>query len=608
MAEEKEDKIRDFQEKYRIAEDGESDYATQRKEDKAFYWDDQWDAEVKAGLEDEGRPALTYNEIKPTVNFVSGSQRQNRLDFKVLNRVGGSDQVAQILTVLIKDIENQSNAEFENSDMFLDGLIAGRGFLSITVEYDKDIVNGDIVIKRKASDRVKIDPGFEEYDLSDASYIFEEGWYTKKQLKLIYPEKAGEIDMLVVQPSDTQRIVGTTTEDYDRSGKQSSISRDLNKYRLKVKTCWYKVYERTKWRFCEETGDLARIDDKMDTATLDQWLAFQQRRGLTWRIIENVVLPVLNLGVFVGNLLLHEKERPYGEMNKYPIIPYFAYKLDEKNQGMITSLKDPQREVNKRSSQFLHLINTAANSGWMIEDGSVPDLNEYKNQGAKSGFIARFKRGRTPPQKLVPSPPSQGHLIAEQKGSDKIKKISGVNPDLLGERATRGEAGVVIQARQRQGNIVIEQLYDNWRRTRKLAGQLLVDMIQKARTYTAEEIINIVGRDEILSKKNPNILNDIERVMSDLDVGRYEIKVDMQTSTPTIRQANYDRLIEAAKAGIDIPSDILVEAHPDLPNKDEILEKLRQRMAQQEQMLQLQMQQAGTPGSERPGRIRPPGR
>ncbi|GAH88500.1 unnamed protein product, partial [marine sediment metagenome] len=221
-------------------------------------------------------------EVKPVVNYVSGNQRQNRLGLKAFNRVGGSDQVAQILTVLMKDIENQSNAEFESSDVFLDGLITGRGFLGINVEYDKDIVNGDIVIKRRASDRVKIDPGFEEYDLSDASYIFEEGWYTKKQLKLIYPEKAAELEMLVIQPVDTQRIVGATSEDYERSGKQSSISRDLSKYRLKVKTCWYKVYERTKWRFCEQTGDLARIDDKMDTAALDQWLAYQAEQGMTW--------------------------------------------------------------------------------------------------------------------------------------------------------------------------------------------------------------------------------------------------------------------------------------------------------------------------------------
>ena len=187
-----------------------------------------------------------------------------------------------------------------------------------------------------------------------------------------------------------------------------------------------------------------------------------------------------------------------------------------------------------------------------------------------------------------------------------------MNADLMGQGGGRDEPGIVLQLRQRQGSVVIEKLNDNWRRTRKLTGQLLVDFIQKERTYTAEEVQDIVGRDK---EQNRGIFKKIKdfmekrsigRVMEDLSFGKYGIKIDMVTSSPTIKMSNYQQLIDAAvkyPPGV-IPFDLLIEAHPDLQNKEEILERMRSAQAGQEGGTPTNP--TGTPGPETPGSITPP--
>jgi len=577
MAEEQ-DKIKEMNDWYETARSEDSEWYTEAESCKKYYWSEHWDPKDIAELNKQKRPHLTYNEIWPTVNLVSGMQRQNRMGLKAYNRVGGSGESAEIITTLIKDVENQSDGEFEHSDAFLDGLLTGRGFLGIDINYDTDIVNGDITIGRKNPLVIKIDPGFEKYDLSDAMYIFEEGWYLQKQLQLNYPESAEQLKMIGGMVStDLQLIKGMNPkDDYGSTEAVGSVLKEPEKYRLKVKTCWYKVYERVKFLYNEKTDDIEEVD-KESEATLDEFIAVQKSFGVNLQVISNVQ-PVLHLAIYVGNILLADHRKPYGEVNRYPIIPYFAYKQDDRNTGMISPLKDPQDGVNKRKSQFLHIINTLANSGWLIKKGSVEDVNNFKKFGSKPGFVGEYTGEK--PERITPPGVPQGHLIAAQEDSEAIKKISGVNIDLLGQGGGRDEPGITLQLRQRQGQLVIEQLHDNWRRTRKLTGEAIVDFIQKARTYTSEEIMNIMGREVegggIINKlKNWKMRRDIDRVMNDVNVGRYEIKVDVAPSSPTVKQANFSALVEAAKAGLPIPPDILLEAHPDLPNRDEIVKRVK---------------------------------
>src|SRR3990167_5312526 len=83
----------------------------------------------------------------------------------------------------------------------------------------------------------------------------------------------------------------------------------------------------------------------------------------TMRLVKRV-RPTMNLTTYVGNVEIQNIKDPLNGMTNFPVVPYFSYWLEGNHWGVITQLKDPQREVNKRISQALHHLNQTANSGY----------------------------------------------------------------------------------------------------------------------------------------------------------------------------------------------------------------------------------------------------
>ena len=86
--------------------------------------DKQWKSEDISVLNAGGRPHLTINMILPTINLLTGYERQNRQEVLAFPRKGGNRLVAQLFTELCKYTEDISNAAYERSMMFLDGILA----------------------------------------------------------------------------------------------------------------------------------------------------------------------------------------------------------------------------------------------------------------------------------------------------------------------------------------------------------------------------------------------------------------------------------------------------------------------------------------------------
>src|SRR3990167_10748804 len=148
--------------------------------------------------------------------------------------------------------------------------------------------------------------------------------------------------------------------------------------------------------------------------------------------------PVLHMSVLVGNVELDYRKDPYKGMTRFPVTPFFAYWLEGECFGLITNGKDPQREANKRNSQALHHLNQSANSGWVMDEGAVSNMDALENMGSKPGIIVQKRRGFFL-QKITPTPISEGHLGLAEQSYNAIKRITGVNADLLGQSPERQE-------------------------------------------------------------------------------------------------------------------------------------------------------------------------
>src|SRR3990167_2744879 len=253
----------------------------------------------------------------------------------------------------------------------------------------------------------------------------------------------------------------------------------------------------------------------------------------------------MHFSSIVGNTELAHTVDPYKGMTRFPITPFFAYWLEGETFGLITQAKDPQREVNKRKSQALHHLNTCANSGWVYEEGSVVNEEDLEDFGSKPGLHIKYKKGYQKPERIQPTQLSDGHLTLAEMGYNDIKRITGVNADLLGVQEKgdpQSESGIALLRRQQQGNTVLESVFDNFRLSKLAFGKTLVDLIQKSGAYSREEILNLVvdGKEQEIAVNQgqpSSTLLAVDQLMNDLTVGRYGVSIDMQTHTPTTRMA-----------------------------------------------------------------------
>ncbi|HPV97913.1 MAG TPA: portal protein [Spirochaetota bacterium] len=563
-------------EMWKVADNEWDDWRTRAKKAYDFYLGDQWDPAVRDQLRLESRPALTFNKIKPIIRNLSGYQRQNRQDLKVVARKGANGTVAEFLTEICKYIYDVSLADWQLSQVFIDGIIGGKGWVMADIDYEKDPLNGDIVIRRENPFMIHEDPFATQYDLSDANFIFRSYWDDINNLQLIFP-KVKDIALLPSMSMSDREKIGIETDDYVSPSNSGGSFEEIAKYRYKVRDCWYRQYE--KKRILIDINTLEAEDASGKSVEFLQNLVNQYPH---LRAVERVI-PKLCLTTFVGNIILQEVENPFGPaIRDFPFVRYcdeHIYAHKNIIRGEVDDLIDPQQELNKRRSQALHHLNSSANSGFITEEDAMPpgELRKLETMGSKPGVVVIAYPGKKDRiEKIRPNELSQGHIQLEKLSEDDLKKISGVNADLLGYPSERAESGVAMDLRRKHGLMTTEQLFDNFEYSQRLLGQKLVDFIRKTDVISDEEMEAIAEERNFkpVDKSTGMPVNILDLAKS-RKVGKYGIVMSTRDSSPTQRLYNFQTMIDAMKNGLQIPQDLIVKSS-DWPFKDELLERLKQ--------------------------------
>lgn len=526
-----------------------------------FYKGKQWDSDVIEKLSREKRPHLTLNKIKPIIRVLSGWQRQNRQGQKVLARRGGVAPMAEIFTELLKYFYDQSLADYENSMMFFDGVVCGKGWIALDIDYTNDPLNGELLLRRERPMMVYEDPYSQRYDLSDAKFIIRTRWADKEEIEQEFPKAKKDTAMLAtIDAMEREPIAGAETADYQKTGD----IKDLERYRYLVKEYYWREYVQE--RIVANTKTLefavAKINDEKAQRLVNLDPAI--------RIVDRV-MPVLHLTTTVGKLILQDVEDPFEGISAFPLVRFCADWVDGYVKGEVDDLIDPQKEHNKRRSQALHILNTEAHSGYIIEQGALtPEMEAKLDQmGATPGIKIYVKKGYRF-ERIQPGGLSQGHITLGEISRNDMKEISNINADLLGQTTERQESGKAMLIRQRQGLLGVETVFDNFDYTQQILGKTILEFIRKTDILSEEEMKAIL--------QERNMETDLNLLKS-RKVGKYQVVMSTKKSTPTQRIADFYALLDAAKEGLPIPPELIIEAS-DLPNKEAILQAIKQQQTQ----------------------------
>jgi hypothetical protein len=588
--------IKEVKQLYKAAKNREE--KSRKKADNAerFYRGEQWDDGDRQDLEGKNRACLTINEIEPKIDLLSGYQRQNRQDIRFMPVEGEDAKVAEILNVVVKNILDATDAEYEETAVFEDVLITGRGTWHIYLDRDENL-EGDIKVERWPQTDIYFGP-FEKPDQSDLEYLCKTKWYSRAKLEQLFPEKKdsfrAELDALVNADKDGFIHDEQSGDRYSEEGDEDPVSVDLDpdyiniaKKEYRVIECWRKEFKRVPVAFMPREGFYEAQEgiSEKDVASI------RAIRGM--RVAYQNVHRMRMTSIAAGTLLHDEYPDDFDDFN---IIPVFAKKRGEHYWGKVETVIDVQREINKRHSQTVDIMNKCAAYGWFYDRTTfrdpVKDKADWLKNSSSPGFNQEVMDRNKPPVQVdgVRFPTELVNL--EELSTSKLREVMNINPEMLGINS-KAESGVAIAEKKRQGLVGNEFLFDNLALSKKRLGRAIVRLIQRA--YTPERILRVVqgvnsrtpqGAGVEIGGKPIDQYNpeEIKAMLANADLMKYDVAVTESAYSPTNRRYNFIVWSELAGRGIPVPPELLVDLS-DLGDKDKVkgqIEAMKQAQMQQE--------------------------
>ncbi len=588
-------------ERYTRARDhGHLEYVEMAKTCDAYYQGDQWDAETASELEAEGRPALTINTILPTVNTIMGEQSQRRADIQFKPRRAGSEEVAHTLTKLYLQIADNNKLDWVEQQVFADGLIMdGRGYFDVRMDFT-DHVEGEVRITSKDPLDIIIDPDAKEADPKTWDEVFESKWMTLGSIEEAYGKDKADRLLAIAENgmcygADSVEYEETRFGDDDamQMGTFETVMGD-DEYRqvkcLRVIERQHKKIARAMFFVDPDTGDQRQSPDEWNEAKSKK---FAKKWNLT--LVKKVIKKV-RWTVTCDQVVLHDAWSPY---NDFTIVPFFCYFRRGNPFGIIRNLLSPQEQLNKIASQELHIVNSTANSGWIVETGALVGMtaDDLSEHGAETGLVLEHARGTTPPTKIQANQIPTGLDRIAQKAAQNIKTISGINDSMLGTDSAE-VSGIAIQAKQNRGAIMIQVPLDNLRKSRQYLAEKILNLIQTF--YTEQRVIKITNEEDPLEPREDMIINETSaagEIINNLTLGEYDVIVGTAPARDSFDEIQFAEAVNLRTAGVAIPDDAIV-GYSHLAKKAELAKRLRVRNGeepptpeQQEAMAQQQQVQ-----------------
>ena len=587
----------------RARDNGHLDYVYMAQKCDDYYRGEQWDADDEAALESEGRPALTINTILPTVNTILGEQSTRRADIQFKPRRGGDGAVAHTLTKLYMQIADNNKLDWVEQQVFSDGLIMdGRGYFDVRMDFS-DHVEGEVRITAKDPLDILIDPDAKDADPKTWNEVFETRWMTLDEIEELYGKDKSERLLFV---AENGMSFGADSVEYQESRFGNTESSDDyfgagvpgdDEYRnvkaLRVVERQHKKLTRVSFFVDPNTGDQRQAPDAWTEGKVKK---FAKKHDLS---IMSKVIRKVRWTVTCDQVVLHDDWSPY---NDFTIVPFFCYFRRGRPFGVVRNLLSPQEQLNKIASQELHIVNTTANSGWMVESGSLVGMtaDDLEEHGAETGLVLEYARGTAPPSKIQPNQIPTGLDRIAMKAAANIKTISGVNDSMLGTDSAE-VSGVAIQAKQNRGAIMIQVPLDNLRKARQYLAENILNLVQTF--YTEQRVIQVTNEADPLQPREEMVINQETpegMVINDLSLGEYDVIVATAPARDSFDEVQFAEALSLRQVGVSIPDDAIIE-YSHLSKKGELAKRIRVATGQEpptqeqaeamQQQQQIQMQQ-----------------
>jgi hypothetical protein len=547
---------------------------------------EQWPDKIKNERENDpegSRPCLVMDEINQYINQVKNDYRQNRPGIKVrpVDDKGDKD-VAEAFQGLVRNIEDQSNADIAYDNAFDQMLDGGFGYFRIITEYcDDEGFDQDIrICQIKNRFAVYLDPDRQLPDGSDAEFGFITEWVNEDEYERLYPEsKAASWD--------------------EGDGEEGW----KNENDIRVAEYFYVEYEK-RTLILLPTGEVAYKDEwpedageipkELKTRTIDH-------RKVCW--VKSNGSEVLEKSVWPSKWI--------------PIVECIGNEIDiegkSKKSGMVEGAMDPQRMHNYGVSSFVETVALAPRAPWVTYEGQIEGHEQdWKTANRRNISVLQVKAVTDEAGTVLPLPqrqappgiPTGWAAIVEGSRSWVQASLGQYNASL--GAASNETSGKAILSRQRQGDTATYHYTDNMAKSIRHCGRIIVDLIPKI--YDTKRVVRLLAEDgeEDHAIFDPSIEGPkVEQTLSDgtlrkiynPSVGKYDVSISVGPSYSTKRQEGAEmmtQVLQGNKEMMSLIGDIYFRIL-DVPYGDKIADRLKAMLPPNLQQLESENQGDNSP-------------
>lgn len=546
--------------------------------DADFYDNIQWAPEDAQALRDRGQMPLVFNEVAPMVDWIIGTERRTRVDWKILPRTEDDVQLADVKTKLLKYVSDVNRVVFNRSRAFADAVKAGVGWIDDGV---RDDPTQEILYSKYEDWRNVIwDSAAYDLDLSDARFLFRWRWVDEDVACAMFPDRhevlrsAVEESKNVSSMADWEEDSWHTAEELLSGSKTGTLRAAGSGIMIDSKRRRVRLIE-AQWRDPVTSKIVADGPMRGTFVNLKDQVLMQTLASHGSAIIDKVVMRV-HMAVFTESHMLSMGPSTFRH-NKFTLTPIWCYRRgrDRLPYGAIRRVRDIQQDLNKRASKALFMLNT---NQIIADEGAVDDWEQLRDEADRpDGMIVKKAGKELKIQRDTDAATGQIQMMTLDAQS--IQKSAGVTQENLG-RQTNAVSGKAIEARQLQGGVVTTEPFDNLRLSTQISGEKQLSMVEQF--YSQEKVLRLTGAKggiEWVKVNQPEIQMDGSvRFINDVTASMADFIVSEADYAGTMRQFMFESLNQlAARLDPQVAMRVMTIAmeFSDLPNKDEVAEQFR---------------------------------
>ncbi len=515
-----------------------ADWRTQAKIDFDFVAGDQWSEKDQGILKDQKRTPITFNRSLTIIKAISGMEINGRHEISYLPRKMEDSATDETLTGACKWMADECDGEDEESEAFQQTLICGIGVLEHRMDYEEE-PEGKYV--EEALDPICFywDRTSRKKNMADRR----RDWYVKvmplADAQQLFPGfSASQLDAKWAQGNAPVTPQKTLEERRIRDENSSGPLADQEEVTL-VHLEWWEREE--VWLVADpQNNNLLKLDrptyDKLKARHDEvQAIMAMANPGMQPQPLVSVKTYAKRFKqAFLGAEVIEMGPAKDPDRFSRTVITGEFHHNRRTWFGIIRTLRDPQMWSNKWLSQVLHILNTTAKGGVIMEEDAVEDVREFEAKYARpeGTIVARKLYNLQGNPKIIPKPGTadagalSGYVDLLTMAMNATRDVSGINLELLGQKDLN-QPGILEAMRKQAGMTVLATMFDALRRMRKIVGRIRLYYIQNF--LSDGRIIRITGQDGAKSV----------RLLREKTLGEYDVIVDDTPTSPNQKESTW---------------------------------------------------------------------